>query len=191
MGGPQPLLLNVKDTLVERLGFRIPCTHLKIVPGEVKEIGTFSVVYLFLLNPRRTHQCMRQPPLTGIPLLYILRVRVGSTHRQDCSLLPLLARFNRQGISNYRLHQSMDRERVRIPVPRHQRVGAQGRDSFIQLKVISSHRSQDKLGPIRFYSKEFLRNSIRGKVRAHLHDIYCHRAALRCLLSLLNLLKRE
>src|SRR5258708_6669448 len=103
---PQLLLTDRQGALVQRLRLCIPSTFTLVVACLIEETSWFWRTNLFVLYPVSAEECMRQTPLTCLPL-GALHVGKRSIDREDCSLPPPLPHLSRHGVLQYGLNQPM------------------------------------------------------------------------------------
>src|SRR6266567_1217373 len=139
----QLLLSDVQGPLEERLRFGVARTTPEVGRSLVEQTPCFLTNDLIRLDVLSDQQGMWQQALTLRPVI-ILRLWKRCVDRQHCLLSPLPLGLGWQGVADHRLHQSVDCEGVRVRVTRHQRVGAQGGDRFVQGQRIACHHLQLK-----------------------------------------------
>src|SRR5437899_1427402 len=94
---PQLPLADRQGAQVQRLRLRIPCTYTQVVCCLIEQTYCFWRNDLFLLYPVSAEECMRQTPLTRLPL-GALHVGKRCIDCKDCSLPPLLPHLSRHGV---------------------------------------------------------------------------------------------
>src|SRR6266487_374318 len=126
---------------------------------------------MFLFNPVRTYQGMRQPPLTGIPLLNIHYIWACCTDGTYYLLLPLLICSIGKTITHNCLYQTMHREHVCMRITREQGIGPQRLNGLIEQKGVSSHRGQVGTKMLCPLGDNLFRNGIGGQERTQSEEV--------------------